>query len=90
MKKIITQISVRKECADEFLKHSEVMVKKSNHEQGCEKYQLYKAISDSDFIFYEEFVDQQAVDSHNSSDHFKEFVSHVTPLLGGEPIIQAL
>ncbi len=88
-KTIIARLSVQKESAEQFLIHAKKMVRESNLEEACITYRLYQEIdADTEFIFYEEYTNMNAVDAHNSSNHFKEFISLVSPILTSEPIIE--
>ena len=72
-----------------FLQFSEVMIKKSLGEDGCTIYAIYKALTnENEFIIYENYKNIESVELHNSSDHFKNFLSSVMPLLAKEPVIE--
>ncbi|EZH75336.1 hypothetical protein ATO12_00740 [Aquimarina atlantica] len=88
-KTVIARLSVQKESSEQFLIHAKKMVRESNLEEDCMTYRLYQEIDvDTEFIFYEEYTDMKAVDTHNSSNHFKEFISQVSSMLTSEPIIE--
>ncbi len=90
MKKvIIAQLSIKATKVNEFLQFSEVMVKQSLGEEGCTVYTIYKALTnENEFIIYENYKDNESVELHNSSEHFKNFLSSVMPLLAKEPLIE--
>ena len=82
---IVAQCIIRKEAIDEFLKCTEPLLKASKSEAGNVSYDLYADLSASDkFTFIEVWKDQNAIDEHNASDHFKAFVSAAGPLFAGE------
>ena len=88
MKKIIAQLNVQKKQEVNFLNLAKIMIKESNNEKGCISYRLHKDIyNQGKYLFYEEYIDQIARDSHNNSTHFKWFINKITPLLVEEPII---
>lgn len=88
-KTIIARLSVQKESIEQFLIHAKKMVQDSNIEEGCVTYRLYQEIGTAtEFIFYEEYTNMDAVDAHNSSNHFKEFISLVSSKLTSEPVIE--
>ena len=90
MKKIINaRITVNPEAIDQFLSYAQVIVLASNLEQGCLVYNLYQEVGiPSGFIFYEEYENQEAVDFHNSTNHFKTFIGQITEILEGSPVIE--
>ena len=45
-------------------------------EDGCHQYLLHQSIEDpATFIFYEEWIDQAALDAHLESDHIKKGIA---------------
>lgn len=90
MKKIvIARLSVQKQNIEQFLEKAKIMVQKSNAEKGCLTYRLFQEIDASaEFIFYETYINQEAVDIHNTSEHFKEFLSFASSILTKEPSIE--
>ncbi|WP_299109869.1 putative quinol monooxygenase [uncultured Tenacibaculum sp.] len=89
MKKIIiAQLSIKEAYKAQFLNLSEDMVTTSNSEEGCITYQLHNDVFDSNsFLFYEEYINEEAVNHHNNSIHFSSFINAITPLLTKAPII---
>jgi len=90
MKKVINaRITVKPEAVDQFLSYASVIVLASNQEQGCLVYQLYQEVGNpSGFIFYEEYENQEAIDFHNATNHFKTFIAQITDILDGSPSIE--
>ncbi len=88
-KTIIAQLSIQEAKTKDFLKLAEIMVNKSIAENGCLTYKLLKKIdSENNFFIYEKYKNEEAVENHNSSEHFKRFINAVMPLLTKEPIIE--
>ncbi|WP_164914149.1 putative quinol monooxygenase [Aquimarina sediminis] len=88
-KTVIARLSVQKESIEQFLAKAKIMVQNSNKEEGCLTYRLFQEVdSSADFIFYEEYINKEAVDKHNSSDHFKEFLTFASSILTKEPVIE--
>ena len=87
MTKIITaRIPIRPEAIEQFLIAAKTMVENSNAEQGCLIYKLYQEVGNpQSFIFYEIYENQDAVDIHNSSSHFKTFIEQVSELASDKP-----
>ena len=90
MKKVINaRITVKPDAIDQFLSYAAVIVLASNLEKGCLIYNLYQEVGNpSSFIFYEEYENQEAVDFHNATNHFKTFIGQITELLAGSPLIE--
>ena len=87
MKKTINaRIIVKPEVVEQFLALAKTMVEKSNLEQGCLVYKLYQEVGNpSGFIFYEVYENQDAVNIHNSSLHFKIFIEQISELASDKP-----
>ena len=90
MKKVINaRISVKPEAIEQFLSFAETVIERSNLEQHCLVYKLYQEVGNpSGFIFYEVYENQDAVDFHNSTNHFKTFIGAITGLLAESPQIE--
>ena len=78
---IVAKNIVKKDKIEEFKKLTRPLIEESNREAGCIEYQLYEDISNSNVLtFVEKWKDQQAIDSHNSSEHFTSIVPELHPL----------
>lgn len=90
MKKVVfVQLCIQENKVEIFLNHAKNMVKKSNEETGCLKYKLLRdTYKDGEFFIYEEYQNQKAVENHNASKHFKDFLNLVMPFLTKEPVIE--
>lgn len=90
MKKVINaRIKVKADAVGQFLTYAQVIVLASNLEQGCLVYNLYQEVGDpASFIFYEEYENQEAIDFHNATNHFKTFIGQITEILDGTPVIE--
>ena len=64
------------------------MVETSRKEDGCLTYRLLNEIEKpNEFLFYEKYANEKAVELHNSSQHLKIFLKLVADLLLKKPII---
>lgn len=90
MKKVINaRITVQQVAIEQFISLARVIIKESNLEAGCLVYKLYQETGNpSSFIFYEEYENQEAVDFHNSTSHFKTFIGQIGDLLAEAPKIE--
>jgi len=85
---IIAQLSVNEKKVEQFVELAKTMVKKSKQEIGCLTYKLLNDIDKpNEFIVYEKYVNQKAVELHNSSEHLEVFLKSVSTLLIDQPII---
>jgi quinol monooxygenase YgiN len=89
MEKVINaRIRVKEDGIQQFISLAKVMIEKSNAEPGCLVYQLYQEVGNqTSFIFYEKYINQQAIENHNASAHFKNFIVQITDLLAEKSII---
>ena len=89
-KTVVARLTIKKEVVESFVQFAQKIVEETRKEAGCISYGLYKdCISqEAEFIFYEEYKDQAALDYHNKSEHLKQFFSNITPLLAGKPIVE--
>jgi quinol monooxygenase YgiN len=61
----------------------------SRAESGCLTYQFYEQQPDgNEFLFFEEWRDQAALDAHFQSAHFANFVKAIPELIEGAPKIR--
>lgn len=89
-KTIIAQLSIQGTNKEDFLKLAENMVNKSIAENGCITYKLLREVNkENEFFIYEKYENEKAVESHNSSEHFKSFLNAVMPMLSKEPKIES-
>ena len=75
VKKIISaQVFIKSDKVDAFIASTKDLIEKSRAEAGCVSYSLYQDPQDKTrFLFFEEWKNQEAVDFHFSTEHFKKF-----------------
>lgn len=62
------------------------MVPSVQNEKGTLKYILHRSRKDpTEFLFYEEYVDQAALDFHGGTSYFKDLGKNLNGLLDGAP-----
>lgn len=82
MIKIIARRLVREECLDEYLRLTRELVTSSQAEEGCVSYTLNRCSENPRlFSFIEIWKDQDAIDAHNTSEHFTRIVPQLGKLL---------
>jgi len=59
------------------------------HEPGTVRYTLHRAIGDpTHLLMYEQYADQEAVDTHGTSARIQQLFATLGPLLDGQPSIE--
>ena len=89
-KTVVARLTIKKEAVENFVQFAQKIVEETRKEAGCISYELYKNTfgKEAEFVFYEEYKDQAALDFHNKSEHLKQFFGQITPLLAGAPIVE--
>lgn len=82
---IIAQLNIKEDKVEQFLELAKTMVTNSRQEKSCITYRLLNEIDKpNEFVFYEKYLNQEAVDFHNSSEYLKAFLQSVPSLLSEE------
>ncbi|MDR2914335.1 MAG: antibiotic biosynthesis monooxygenase [Tannerella sp.] len=89
-RKIIVARAVVKDGKEAaFIDAAKAVVEATRKEPGCFSYTLYQSpMAPASFIFYEEYEDDAAIDTHANSDHFKVFARAISDILAEELDIQ--
>src|SRR5207253_11169555 len=67
------------------------MVEKVRSEKDTIAYILHKSTKDpTEFVFYEVYPDQAALDAHGKTPHMAEMGGKIGPLLDGRPTLEFL
>ena len=73
----------------EILRRVGVITPLSRAESGCVTYDFYeKQSGGNEFLFFEEWRDQAALDGHFQTQHFADFVKALPELIEGAPKIR--
>jgi quinol monooxygenase YgiN len=81
---IVAKCQVKPETGDDIIKLALDLVTASRKEEGNISYDFYADVSDSHrFTFIEVWKDQEAINSHNKTAHFQNFVAKAAPLFAG-------
>lgn len=76
--KIVATIEAKAQYRDKLIEIIYTLVDKTRKEDGNISYELHQDVKNQlKFIIIEVWKDQQAIDAHNASDHFKAFVSGI-------------
>jgi len=86
---IIAQLNVNEKKVEQFLELVKTIVKKSRQEKGCITYKFLNEIEKpNEFVVYEKYQNNEALEYHNSSEYLKVFLESISPLLLDQPIIE--
>ena len=81
MIKIVATNYIKKDKKDDFLKLAKDLILESRKEAGCIAYDIYESIDGKCLTFIEEWKDEEAIKSHNNSNHFKTIVPKLAEFL---------
>jgi len=71
--KVVAKCHVKPEKVQEFMDMCKRLVDKTVKEEGCIEYGLYQELSNPEILtMLEEWRDEECLDKHMQSDHFKE------------------
>lgn len=88
---IIAKFSVLPDSVDEFIKQATAVTRETRKERGNLSYKIYQARTDkTKFTFVEEWLNDTAIEQHNTAKHFTAFLDAVKPLTEGEIQIEQL
>ena len=90
-KKVIARIYIKNEFIDAFKELAAAMVEKTGKESGCRFYRLFQDVSHpGDFLFYEEYEDQSALDIHTKSEYLKKFRENNKHMLEKDALVEVI
>ena len=77
------------ERRSDIIRLAATVAKPSRAEAGCISYNFYEQQpATNEFLFFEEWADQAAVDFHFQTAHFKEFMKEFPELIQGPPTLR--
>lgn len=75
MIRIVAQSVIKDDKKEAFIQLAKELIEKSREEKGCISYGLFQDINNPSIItFIEDWEDQNAINLHNNSEHFKRIV----------------
>ena len=92
MKKIIiARLFIKNESIESFKKRSDEIIQKTRKEKGCLFYSLFQDVSSpGEFLFYEEYVNQDAMDIHSKSEYLKNFRTSISDMQSKENVVDII
>jgi quinol monooxygenase YgiN len=90
-KKVIALIFIKNESIETFKKQAVALIQKTRNEKGCLFYSLFQDISNpGEFLFYEEYANQDALDIHFKSGYLETFRTSMSTLQSQEAVIDII
>lgn len=86
---IIAKFDVLPDKTDEFIKCAIDVTRETRKERGNLSYKIYKS-EELGFTFIEEWLNEAAIEQHNTAPHFIKFIDAIKPLIKGEVKIERL
>jgi quinol monooxygenase YgiN len=90
-KKVIARFFIKNESIESFKKQAAVIIQKTRKEKGCLFYSLFQDVSSpGEFLFYEEYASQEALDIHSNSEYLKTFRTIVSNMQSKEKVVDII
>lgn len=84
-KNVLAKVRVVKGKENEYLSLVSPLIEAAKTEPGNLSYNVYRNVENpSEFIVYEEYINDEAFSAHCNTPAFHDFVQQVKPLLDGE------
>lgn len=81
---INAKFEVQSQSIEQYESLIKNLVESSRNEEGNIGYEHFKSTEkENTYLMYEIWENQEAIESHNNSEHFLSFFSNVKPLLAG-------
>ncbi|KZL89184.1 putative quinol monooxygenase [Clostridium magnum] len=81
MIQIVAKYKLKPGVKEEYLRLSKELIDETRKEEGCIHYSIYEEINDSSILaMLEEWKDEDAIVSHNNSDHMKRIIPELKKL----------
>jgi len=90
-KKVIARLFIKNESIDSFKKQAAVIIQKTRKEKGCLFYSLFQDVTiTGEFLFYEEYASQEALDIHSNSEYLKIFRTSISNMQSKEKVVDII
>jgi quinol monooxygenase YgiN len=91
MKRIVARFFIKNDSIDAFKCLAAELVEETRKEEGCLFYSLFEdAACPGEFLFYEEYQNQAAVDLHIGSAYFQVFSKGSAEMQSKKPVIDII
>ena len=86
---ILASFKVKNDKLSDFIKLCNELIEESRKEEGCVSYHLQQNTERENYlVFVEEWKSNEAIEKHNSSEHFTRIVSLLVEMCEDAPVIQ--
>ena len=86
---ILASFKVKNDKLSDFIKLCNELIEESRKEEGCVSYHLQQNTERENYlVFVEEWKSNEAIEKHNSSEHFTRIVPLLVEMCEDAPIIQ--
>ena len=86
---ILAGFKVKNDKLSDFIKLCNELIKESRAEEGCVSYHLQQNTEkENHLVFVEEWKSNEAIEKHNSSEHFTRIVPLLVEMCEDAPVIQ--
>ena len=83
---VIAKLFVRAEKENEFVSAFARLEEAVNSkESGCEFYKLYKSEEENTYIVLESYTDEDALQAHQQTEHYKSIGAELASLMADKP-----
>ncbi len=86
---ITGQFTTKPEKSEELIQLAHSLFEPSRAEKGCISYNFYEDLMDGNsFLFFEEWVSQEAIDKHSQTLHYQSFMQKFPEMVVRDPSIK--
>ena len=86
---ILAGFKVKNDKLSDFIKLCNELIKESRAEEGCVSYHLQQNTEkENHLVFVEEWKSNEAIEKHNSSEHFTRIIPLLVEMCEDAPVIQ--
>lgn len=90
-KRVIARLFITNGSIEAFKKQAELIIQKTRAEGGCRCYSLFQDVSNTgEFLFYEEYADQNALDVHFKSEYLGAFLKSIDSMQSKRAMVEVL
>jgi quinol monooxygenase YgiN len=86
---VVGRVTSDGEKRDELIRVAQAVARASREEEGCISYRFYEDTEVSnEFVFVEEWADQQALERHFATDHIRVFMQAIPATITTPPDVK--
>ena len=86
---ILASFKVKNDKLSDFIKLCNELIEESRKEEGCVSYHLQQNTERENYlVFVEKWKSNEAIEKHNSSEHFTRIVPLLVEMCEDAPVIQ--